>query len=176
MNRITKLICAAVLLVLSTQAQADNRDEENSIFPPKTDSTIVEQAVIGFGEYVLFNTLHVKEHGLTPLKGQLDDYDQKKMTEITEALKSPDLLDIERTKLNKEYIKHEDSLIQRKLRVVANAEAAAARSHFVQKVLYAGQALIVVDMFSRVYVWQKLDRDPTISPAATFVLKKIEGK
>lgn len=175
MIRTTKFICAAVLLVLSTQSHAGNRDEGDSLFPKKTDSTIVEQAVIGLGEYILFNALHVKEHGLTPLKDQLEHRDQKNIAAMTERLNDPDLLPEDRIALKTEIMKTEDNLIKRRVKVLMNLEAAEKRSRFIQKAFYAGQALIVVDLFGRVYVWQKLDRDPSISPVATFVLKPILG-
>lgn len=166
----------ASLLLQSSFALAQNRDDSDSMFPPKTDTTLVEQAVIGVAEYVLFNALHVKEHGLTPLQNQLNNHDQSAIAAAREALDNPDTPAAKKELLKKQILAAENAILERNARAVSNLKAAELRAKGINRLLYTGQALIVVDMFGRLYVWQKLDRDPTISPIAQFVLKSVQGK
>ena len=168
-----KYLIAMTMVMTALQTQANNREESDSMFGAKTNSTLVEQAVIGFGEYVLFNMMHVKEHGLAPLANVNITNNTKFIEEAEAKLAKGGLLAEEVEDLQKRLAKAHETIHNEKLRLIRNSEAAVARSRNIQKALFVGQALIVVDLFGRLYVWQKLDRDPGISPTSTFVLKKM---
>lgn len=172
MPKAFKVLLVSLFLV-PVHGFAQNRDDSDSMFPPKTDSTLIEQGVIGVVEWVIFNSLHVKEHGLTPFSNQLNDSDQKVINAAQESLKKPGLSDIEREALKQKVLDAENAILERNIRVVNNRDAAKLRARGINRLIYAGQVLTVVDMFGRLYVWQKLDRDPGLSPVATFVFKSV---
>jgi DNA polymerase III delta prime subunit len=77
-------------------------------------------------------------------------------------------------KLKERILKLEDGITQRRINAILAAEKAGKMSNMIHNITFVGQALILIDLTGRAYVWFKLDRDPTISPVATFVRKSLQ--
>lgn len=164
-----------LLMVAELSFAGENRADENSMFPQKTDSSAVEQIVIGVAEYILFNAIHAKTVGVVPFNDLNIKAKEKFLEDAAKTIQDPNLDSKVKLELAKQIKETEDAIPRMRLNAINAANKAASMSNAIHNISFAGQALVVVDVFGRVYVWNKLDRDPTVSPVATYIMNKFKN-
>jgi len=169
-----KTLTTLILTVTALNSFAsENRDESNDVFAAKDSGTLVEQALLGIGEYILSNALHVKEHGLVPLNQINITQDEKLILGLSQKLSNTNLSQLERQEIIKKIEEAQQDIEKRHARFVVAEEKARNLSPFLKKAVVIGQIVLITDMFGRIYVYHTLNRDPGVSPVGKYLLHRL---
>lgn len=170
-----RILSTLILTIVSLNSFAsENRDESNDIFEAKNSATLVEQAMLGVGEYILSNTLHVKEHGLVPLNQMNINQDEKLILGLSQQLNNPNLPELEKQKILQKIEAAQQDIEKRHFRTVIAEQQARNMSPFLKKAVVVGQIVLITDLFGRVYVYHTLNRDPGVSPVGKYLLQRLK--
>ena len=170
-----KILTTLILAVVAVNSFAsENRDESSDLFAAKDSGTLVEQALLGVGEYLLSNALHVKEHGLVPLNQINITQDEKLILGLSQRLNDPKLSALEKQEIIKKIEEAQQDIEIRHAREIIAEEKARGMSRFLKKAVVIGQIVLITDMFGRVYVYHTLNRDPGVSPVGKYLLQRLK--